>query len=132
MTNWQHPRKKLISAAADAYQRGWGSIGELAESAVRRHYMGKSPDRALRLFVRDLYREVVRRGDPEFRQMVETLHAEGWEYLPMDGVGMRGIFFHRPTGNQVNRMGGPFDSFEEAVKATYYSATRELLQEGNR
>ncbi len=127
--NWTHPRSALVKSATQSVIRGWGSIGEIAENTLRRHYIGKSPERALKRLVQDIYQAVLHSNpSTEFKQMEARLLAEGWRFLPVNDAGSEGVFIHEPTGNMVNRNGGVFETYEDAVKATYNSATRAYLQ----
>jgi len=55
--------------------------------------------------------------------MRAALQAEGWRLLEHRGY----IWWHVPTGNQVNCNGGVYETVDAATRAAFGSATRATL-----
>jgi hypothetical protein len=130
--NWMKERLFVLNSAADFMIRWGGSARDVAETAVRSHYRGVSPERAAAILARDLEREVASRKRRAFENesrelvtMARALKQEGWRYLTIpDRPG--GLFFHDLYGS-VNSLGGNFPTWEEAVRRTFNSAIREMV-----
>lgn len=129
--DWMKERLFVLNSAADFMIRWGGSARDVAETAVRCHYRGKSPDRAVGLLARDVQREVDGRKRRAFEResqdlvaMARTLKREGWRWMTIPE--RRGGFFWHDQHGSVNNMGGGFASWEEAVQRTFNSVVRKV------
>lgn len=132
--DWMKERDFCLGAAADFVMRYGSTCAEIAANEVRLHYRGVSPERAAAAFRRDLEVMVAERKRRKFENesrdlvmMARALEHEGWRYLTIpERAG--GFFWHDQHGS-VNNMGGGFHTWEEAVRRTFNSAVREMVQQ---
>jgi hypothetical protein len=135
MNNWAIPRGEIVDRAIVAVRRGYyDNAHDAAESMVRLHYLGKSPQHAEGILRRDLVQIYYERhgGQNERRERISRmgreLQAEGWRFIPgHDGRG--GFWRHHASRSEVNNNGGCFSSWEAATERAYSSATRQWLIE---
>jgi hypothetical protein len=138
MANWEEkPRSEWLEIAVDIALRGWGAEG-VAEEMVRQHYRGKSPERALALFLADINELLAQRqADPavqqqakqwaETKRMGNELYDEGWKPVPVPGRAGEWFWRHEETGVTVNLLGGGFPSYTKATEVAYNSQVRQWV-----
>lgn len=134
MNNWTKPQNEVIEIATGLMERGY-MPDSVARSMAAQFYMGRSRPVAagkllkkLRPIAGRLWWEKRMAELAEMREMVETLEAEGWRWLPEDDDPMgKGCWWYGRVS--VNQMGGNFESKDAATRYTFASATRAIILE---
>jgi len=129
--NWKQGRDKAIAMGVELCERGYDAH-YVVDTVLRVHYVGRSPAHAKGRMLRDIELGVLKLRDAEraaawkdLQAMASDLEAEGWRWVQSATQGRAGFWRHI-TGD-VNLNGGAFETYEEATRETYQSATRAWI-----
>jgi len=126
---WNIPLTERLDIGVNLARRGYPPAG-IAANIADRHYMGRGRPQAAAHLTKQIFSAwyAANGGQTEAQEEIgrkaNTLKREGWRPI-FDDRGR--CFFIHSSGVTVNRQGGSFTDFNQAVEYTFNSATREVL-----